>query len=59
MKQETIQNYLDQYLPAIKEYPDDVKRTVTLLIKEVERDTRHAACDQINSLYNNVHNLNH
>ena len=60
MKQKTVDNYINTYLPAIRGGNNaDAKQAVTMLIKEVERDTRYAACDEIDKLHHRVHNLDH
>ena len=61
MKKETIDKYVAGHLPAFtEEYsPKEKERSLRLLIKEVERDTRHAACDEVNKLHNRIHNLEH
>jgi len=58
MKRETIDKYIAAWLPVIQ----SGKRTAAaleMLIKEVERDTRHAACDEVNKLHSRIHNLDH
>lgn len=62
MKPETLDNYVTTWGPFLMDDAKDkgtaaMERTLRLLIKEVERDTRHAACDEINKLNNAVHNL--
>ena len=62
MKTETIDKYLDAYFPHLVDYieaskMEEAKGMIRVLMKEIERDTRHKACDEINRLHNAVHNI--
>lgn len=60
MKKQTIDKYAEDYLANIQgAEPERQEALLRVLIKTVERDTRHAACDEINKLHNRVHNLDH
>lgn len=59
MKKETIDRYIEKWLPLLQEGAQDPRRTLSLLIREVERDTRHAACDLVNRLHTEISNLDH
>ena len=62
MKLQTQDKYLDAYFPHLAELikadnDQDAKGIIRVMMKEIERDTRHAACDEINRLHNSVHNI--
>jgi len=63
MKKETIEKYISDFAPLIaqdsaKGGRANLERTLVFLIKEVERDTRHAASELANRLCNDIRNLN-
>jgi hypothetical protein len=54
--------YVDQYWEAITNAPhksDEQRRYMRLLVKEVERDTRHKATDLAQRLCSEISNLDH
>ena len=62
MKTETKENYLDGYMPSIADAiqrgeDSQARELIGLLIREVERDVRHAACDEVNKLHNTLYNI--
>jgi len=46
----------DEWSTATK---GEVKRWLRILVKEVERDTRHKCCELVNKLSIDIHNLRH
>lgn len=51
--------YVDEHITAIEQAksPAELGRLLRLLVKEVERDTRHGACDVVQKALNEIHNL--
>lgn len=61
MSDDIADKYVQSFLPAIQDATSqkDMARTLRLLVKEVERDTRHKACDVVQEALNKIHNLEH
>ena len=62
MKQQTVDKYIGEYGEIIQELATggteaEYHRYLRLLIKEVERDTRYAAIEEVNKLTNSIQNL--
>lgn len=60
MKEETLNYYMDRYYPLLKEdFTDKRDKCAQIvlkgLIREVERDTRHAICDAMKQAANDMH----
>lgn len=56
--------YFEQHLKAHEEglskpFTLEQRRMIILLMKEVERDTRHRAAELATELSSKIHNLNH
>ena len=61
MKKATLDKYVADHIQAIAD-PDnsaDLERQIRLLIKDVDRDTRHAAAELAVKLHSEIMNLGH
>lgn len=61
MDDKTADKYVETFFDAIEQSQgvDSKKRMLRLLVKEVERDTRHKAYDLVQRLGHDIENLNH
>lgn len=61
MSDQEADKYAAAFLPTImaRLEPESISRTLRLLVKEVERDTRHLAYDVVQGALQEISNLDH
>lgn len=61
MNDASADKYVDSFFSNIEacNTEDGKKRMLRLLVKEVERDTRHKAATIVNMAVNEIHNMQH
>lgn len=62
MNDQTAEKYIDSLYTVMPELnglplPSDFRRQLRLLIKEVDRDTRHRACEIMQGACGDIHNM--